>query len=315
MTGDQDPTDRWLTDQHANTRDGLNHFLDLDAGLREATLHGDHTNLQGSLSSKLDIETGLESALSGSPAPEPLSPAPQTESSQPDVVAAIKSIDPAVRMTLRRDPVIRAVILSHFLVRALDIVEKITARRSLDHANRDLARALALDLIRSHALPSALDPTRDRYLDPARTLILALDPDIAPALDHIQTRALTRTIARALARALDIAPAHELDSDTARELAQRMALAAGRFLGIHHVKRLVAALLDGALDDFTDADLTHADLSEADLTGVCWSVSGTRWPPGIDVKALQARSRKVASKTDIYVVEDDGKETLHHVQV
>jgi len=38
---------------------------------------------------------------------------------------------------------------------------------------------------------------------------------------------------------------------------------------------LAAALLGGALDDFTRADLTHIDLSERDLTGMRWSDWGT----------------------------------------
>ena len=58
-------------------------------------------------------------------------------------------------------------------------------------------------------------------------------------------------------------------------------------------KGLAEALLDGALDDFTSADLTHTSLADADLTGVRWSLSGTIWPPGTDVKALLARSEEV----------------------
>ena len=67
---------------------------------------------------------------------------------------------------------------------------------------------------------------------------------------------------------------------------------AGR-LGISPTEGLAEALLDGALDDFTSADLTHTSLADADLTGVRWSLPGTIWPPGTDVKALLARSEEV----------------------
>jgi hypothetical protein len=73
---------------------------------------------------------------------------------------------------------------------------------------------------------------------------------------------------------------------------------------------LAAALLDGALDDFTHADITHADLAGIDLTGVRWSASGTEWPPGTNVNALRARSREVAP--GIYVIERPGREKAHH---
>jgi hypothetical protein len=55
---------------------------------------------------------------------------------------------------------------------------------------------------------------------------------------------------------------------------------------------LAEALLDGAMDDFTSADLTYANLAGTDLTGVRWSLSGTTWPPGTNVKKLLARSEQ-----------------------
>jgi hypothetical protein len=46
------------------------------------------------------------------------------------------------------------------------------------------------------------------------------------------------------------------------------------------------------MDDFTNADLRYASLADTDLTGVRWSLSGTTWPPGTNVKALLARSER-----------------------
>ncbi|MBO0820662.1 MAG: hypothetical protein J2P26_07405, partial [Nocardiopsaceae bacterium] len=129
--------------------------------------------------------------------------------------------------------------------------------------------------------------------------------------------------AHARAAARDLAHAHALN--LARDLtfasdlkvARDAALAAGRALGIQQVDGLAAALLDGVLDDFTDADLTAANLAETDLAGVRWSVSGTRWPSGTDVDALRARSREIAPDTGVFVVEapGDGKENRHDVRV
>ncbi len=80
----------------------------------------------------------------------------------------------------------------------------------------------------------------------------------------------------------------------------------GRALGVQQVEGLAAALLEGALDDFTRADLAHTDLTGRDLTGVRWSDWGTRWPPGTDVNQLQARSREVAPGTGVYVIASPG---------
>lgn len=64
---------------------------------------------------------------------------------------------------------------------------------------------------------------------------------------------------------------------------------AGR-LDIATAEGLAKALADGGLDDFTSADLTCASLADADLTGVRWSLTGTAWPPGTDIRALLVRS-------------------------
>ena len=73
--------------------------------------------------------------------------------------------------------------------------------------------------------------------------------------------------------------------------------------GIRQVDGLAAAMLEGALDDFTGADLTQADLAGRDLVGVRWSEHGTRWPPGTDTGRLRARSREVDRQAGIYVIE------------
>ena len=87
-------------------------------------------------------------------------------------------------------------------------------------------------------------------------------------------------------QALDLAleRSRALDRVRAQNLAGR--------LGIAQAEGLPEAVLEGALDDFTNSDLTHASLVDADLTAVRWSLSGTIWPPGTDVKALQPGQKR-----------------------
>jgi hypothetical protein len=308
----QERLERWLTGRHRDLRDGLDQFLDPDAGLREATmLDAEHTTLLGTLDSHLDTRAGLAAILPSSAA------APLTPPSPPATPAAIAiaTADPAARMALRRHPIILAAILSDLTVRALTIANETSAARDIarardialalarDHArDRDhaLARALALNLARArdHALARAL------ALNLARALALDLDRALALALDRAlaRDRALDRALALDLDRALDLAR----NLAFARDTAHQTALVVGRALGIGQVEGLAAALLDGALDDFTHADLARADFTGRDLTGVRWSDSGTTWPPGTDVERLRARSREVGHGTGIYVIASPG---------
>ena len=73
-------------------------------------------------------------------------------------------------------------------------------------------------------------------------------------------------------------------------------------LGIEHLDGLTDALLNGALDDFSQADLSRADLDHIDLMGIHWSVSGTRWPPSLDVEALIQQSEETEPGSGIYVI-------------
>src|SRR6185312_15681375 len=105
---------------------------------------------------------------------------------QTETAAAIAAVDPTVRMTLRRNPVILAAILSDLTVRALTIVDKAHAAR---------ARARARDRI----LAGTRDLTLDLDRDLTRVLALALELD----LDRRHVLALARTLARHLAGARD----------------------------------------------------------------------------------------------------------------
>jgi hypothetical protein len=178
-----------------------------------------------------------------------------------------------------------AVRLAHRLVHAIDgtLVRRLDLRLSL---SRDedlepvggLVAGLESDLERAVALKEAFVVARDRIRNGhgSREQMLEID------------RSIGRTVALALARS------RALDRVCAQGVAGR--------LGISQAQGLTQALLDGVMDDFTNADLTYASLPGADLTGVRWSLSGTIWPPETDVKALLARSEQVARGGGVLVV-------------
>jgi hypothetical protein len=154
------------------------------------------------------------------------------------------------------------------LARHLDLRLGFSRDEDLEPA-RELAAGLESDLERTHAWMEGLGATLRPNLnvDRAREQVLNID------------RSVSRTLALALVRS------RALDRVCAQGVAGR--------LGISPSEGLAQALLDSALDDFTSADLTYASLAGADLTGVHWSLSGTIWPPEIDLKALLTRSEQV----------------------
>lgn len=167
------------------------------------------------------------------------------------------------------------------LARYLDLRLSFSRDHDLELAC-ELADSLDSDLERAHSLAHALihelGKTRGWIvnINQAREDILSIDRSISRTLDLAFERS----------RALD------------RVCAQGVA---GR-LGIARTEGLAEALLDGALDDFTSADLTHAGLADADMTGVRWSLSGTVWPPGTEVKVLLTRSEEVEPGGGVFVV-------------
>jgi hypothetical protein len=281
---------------------------------------------------------------------------------------AAGAADAAARMGVRRHPVVRAAILSGFVVRAVEIADAVN-RGGRGNPDRPLIRTLARDLgrdldrARGYALarhlklgvadsgdPASGDsalvlalgqaPGRDlpigdfdalalsRYfyaaLDLARALSDAIGAILGPHLDLRLTfsRDHDLELARELAEGLssDLGRAHALARNDNHARDRALDLARGRSgaldrvcaqgvadrLGISPAKGLAEALLDGTLDDFTSADLTHAGLADADLTGVRWSLPGTTWPPGTDVKVLLARSEQ-AGPGGVLVVTHRGR--------
>lgn len=209
----------------------------------------------------------------------------------PDSILALtldQAREPYLALTLIRD-LDTALRLAHKLSHAIDG----TLARYLDlrlNLSRDedlelvggLAADLDSDLDRALELNRALGRTRERILNVnyARDQILDIDRSISHTLDTAfqRSRALDRVCAQGVADRL----------------------------GISTTERLAEALLDGAMDDFTNADLTCARLAGADLTGVRWSLPGTIWPLETDVSALLARSEEVEPGGGVLVVKRRG---------
>jgi hypothetical protein len=248
-------------------------------------------------------------------------------------------------MGVRRHPVVRAAILSSFVVRAMDIAVAVNRGRqgNLDlPLIRTMARDLRQDLDRAREYARVRHLKPDATISPGAALVFALDQalgqahgryplirysdaavDLARELseavydalgsplslhfafrgdDLEMARELAEVLGSDLARVVNPFPAND---DHAREQALDRALKRSRALdrvcaqnlagrlGIAQSAGLARAVLAGAMDDFTNSDLTHASLADADLTGIRWSLAGTCWPPGTDVKALLARSEEV----------------------
>jgi hypothetical protein len=166
-----------------------------------------------------------------------------------------------------------------------------------------VARGFGVAVDLACELAEAIDGIVARRLD--RRLVFSRDEDLDMARELGDGVGYCLVRARALASGFESTPAREevLSSGRALDQARERARAldsictqglAGR-LGVATAEGMALALTDGALDDFTSADLTCANLADADLTGVLWSLTGTTWPPGTNIKALVARSRAQGS--------------------
>jgi hypothetical protein len=191
--------------------------------------------------------------------------------------------------------------MTDLITRAVAIADNLTPRGGTGN----LARARTL----SHGLERALDRYRDldRAIDRDRARSLAVDLDLAPACALARDLGHAGDLDRARLLALDLGRSLARARTGTRSLASELAGALSNSLGIEHVDELAAALLDGALDDFSQADLSGVDLADIGLVGVRWSLSGTNWPPGVDVEALMRQSEETGPGSGIYVITRRGE--------
>ncbi|MEU4180407.1 hypothetical protein [Streptomyces sp. NPDC026589] len=170
----------------------------------------------------------------------------------------------------------------------------------------DLTSALDLAHLRAAGLVRALDRHRGISL----TFRLNVAGDLDLALDIAHGRAIDLVRLLSFEPGTDRSPAHrELVAQVVGIHTAEMCRTIGRVLG-RKPPTLDGDSLHALLDDFVTADLRGADLAGIDLTGVHWSELGTRWPAGLDVQALKARSEETFPGSGIWVVRS-GTATLH----
>ncbi|MFI1726103.1 RNA polymerase sigma factor [Streptomyces sp. NPDC020489] len=284
---------------HGGALDRLSRFLDVDAGLREVRelARGPEDAVPGPGLAP-DAEGGTADPGTADPgAAGPVEPPWPVEA---DVAETLRALPAERRLALRKDPVIAACVVGELLVRALVLVDDLARDAGGGHGERYVG--LARDFARARTFDLDAVPTREVRA------VLALASVFARALVHDLGRAaLRRDHALEVAAALDEAArsgnadrVRGLERD-ARPLADAVALEAAHRLGLAAPEDLVLALLDGALDDFTDADLTAARPNDPALTGIHWS-EGTKWPPGTDIEALRKRSAETAPFSRVYVL-------------
>lgn len=303
--------DEWLSREHGEFRLGLARFLDPDAGLGEVREQaGGHEDVVRGLGLVLDVEGGLASILHAGDAEDAENPVCAEDAGCADVAAALRALPAQQRLAARKDPAIAACVSGELLVRALELLDDLVreerrlgtgesfpapyAQRFADLA-RDYARARRFAL----AEPPAL--TLPAALNLAAVFARTFEHDLGEARrPRDDAHALTDTLdAAARARDPERVRAHDL---VARPLADSLVREAGRRLHLPATDGLVAALLDGTLDDFTDADLTGVNPNDPALNGIQWSETGTRWAPGTDVEALRNRSEETSPYSRVYVL-------------
>jgi hypothetical protein len=174
--------------------------------------------------------------------------------------------------------------------------------RVLDPARSPVARGFAAAVHLAGELVEAIDGILTAHL--GLRLAFSRDEDLELARELADGAGSCLSRARALAAGLGDRPAPGQVLSTGRAIGRVLGQAGERArtmdricvqglaarLGITTTEGLADAVTDGVLDDFTSADLTRAGLADAELTGVRWSLTGTAWPPGTDIKALLARS-------------------------
>jgi hypothetical protein len=331
-----DPLEDWLAGQHRRVVEGLSRFLDSGAGLDETAIYLSHAAMASGFSGGLDTEAGLAAIL-------PASAAAAINAADPGIRMALRR-HPVILAVILSDLLVQALGIAEtacssrpclpsedtggcglddaidrarYLGDAVDRIHYSIPRPREPHvtetrAQRDnLSRASSRVLELTAALTARFNQVRspvpgrgelsqalDRALEHARDRAEILGHDLRRDLDHHSGRDHTQVFGRAL--------------DPARMIAHLTAVTVGDVLGVGQPEGLAVALLDGMLDDFTQADLSRADLGGLILAGVRWSESGTVWPSGTDVDALRARSREVTPGTGIYVIAGPGDGSDRH---
>jgi hypothetical protein len=287
----QADVERWLIDGHTALIRDLTAAVNLEAGLRDATLPARHTDLVADLTQALDLDAGLAAILPTTQtptAPSPEQPTPgrpeqATTTGLEQLLRWLADQGAGYRLANRAQPWLD---LLDAYIRVLTCYETTTLaldrRSALDLAlARDIARAsdlandLANDLASSRArararpLANALASASDLANDLASTRARPLANDLASASDLASRLAGASTLANVLARTL----AKDLARTLANDFARNLDLARDRHIKLGRTHDRLKELRH----DFTGEDLRHVDLTDVTLEGVRWD-EATQWP-------------------------------------
>lgn len=305
------PEDRWLDDLHSELNNDLNRdldaVLDIEAGLRDATLRGP---IDQALDEAVDIESGLRAIV-----PET---SEDTGLQLTGFAVTLTRLPPARRLAARAFllPGTReaAWAAADLVTGTLDLYE-LRSRRSYPattHVNRlevtvprlrryvpglqQTIRTLREELTEARARPDRLRAAAER---------------VVPFFVDIFCATFATEIRRALASGIghDYREALFLDLDRVRDTKYDGAHANLRYL----VETIATARhhLQASVTDFAGADLADADLAGLDLEGTRWS-STTRWPRGWAAR-IERASIRIAP--DLFEVRSDPRldERVGHV--
>jgi hypothetical protein len=146
--------DRWLADRHEELVNDLTGELDLEAGLRDATLPGRHQEFVAEVADSLDLDRGLAAILDVTDE----EPAPASRAADPvtvdELTRLLAGIHPARRLAVR--PAVNAFATELLLVARGTPPARVVAEIGADQ------QAIAAGL--RHAIWLALDPPHDDEL-------------------------------------------------------------------------------------------------------------------------------------------------------
>lgn len=190
---DGPPFDAWLAARREALTADVTDALDLDAGLREATLGGRHAAMVGELAESLDVEGGLaaivgtaaeygagpgaaaapesgpESGPESAPAPAPQqgatpAPAPPRWKMTTAARTALAAVPPSQRLALRDHRVRDAAICAALTLTAVDLLNGVVTQKRPRTRIWGLARRLSAAMRYAAHLDGRLFPSLDPHL-------------------------------------------------------------------------------------------------------------------------------------------------------
>jgi len=269
-------------------------------------------------------------------------------SEKENAIAAVLSADPARRLAARRSRLFPAILMSFILERCIVLADGLAQpdhepvvgdsrarsiarsigrvpafmRRGPRDLDRLQARVLVLALEIGQGRPTALAEALNIAHELATDIVSGEAPDAIGKLPAAMAHSISSSLrlAREFARDHTFRPSLNreiaLMVDRSAELTSILSEAMSHELRIEPTEGIADALLNHALDDFTNADVTEVGMTDSDLPGIHWSEQ-TGWPAEIDMSDLRRRSTEDPPGSGTYVVSSlpDIQNRSDHVRV